>query len=224
MNAKNTTGVRRTGAPPADKRARVGGASAGSRSDRELAYVTSGSSALAPDFLPDVDEPVRTRSAQEREAADRRAAERAAGREAGRADVESRRRLRVAPPMPVQIARAPFIAMLLVIVVAGVVGILVLTAMINANQFRLNNLQSQQAGLDAQEQTRQQKLNQLSSPGSLLADAKKLGLVPAGTMAYIQLPNGTVVGAPEPASHVPSVTAQTGAPTSAGSPSGPAGH
>ena len=62
--------------------------------------------------------------------------------------------------------------------------------MINANQFRLNNLQSQQAGLNQQEQPLQEKLAQQQSPGSLVAAANKLGLVPAGTLAYIKMPNG----------------------------------
>ncbi len=181
------------------------------------AYPTVGSSALQPDYV-DLpldgagDEPLRTRSAAEREAADRRSANRIADREAGRIDIESRRRLRVAPPMPVKVARAPFVAMLCVLVVAGVVGILVLTAKINANQFRLNNLQAQQAGLNQQEASIKQQLAEQQSPGNLVAAAKMLGLVPAGTLAYIQLPNGKVYGLPQPATAATSVTAQ-GAPS-----------
>jgi hypothetical protein len=213
MNVKNQ-GVRR----PAGSRGRTSPSTGDgmSRTERELAYLTSGSSALAPAYVPEDDvEPALSRSAEERDAADQRAAERAANRAAGRAEMESRRRLRVAPPMPVSIARAPFVATLIGIVVAGVVGILVLTAMINANQFRLNNLQSQQAGLDEQEQTARQTLTQQQSPGSLVTAAKNLGLVPAGTLAYIQLPDGRVVGAPQPASKTPSVTAQSGTPSGA---------
>jgi hypothetical protein len=194
--------------------ARPNGRSKSIARDNARAFPTAGSSALQPDF----EEPLRTRTAAERAAADQRAAERVANRAAGRADVESRRRLRVAPPMPVTVARAPFVAMLCVLVVAGVVGILVLTAKINANQFRLNNLQSQQAGLDQQEASIKQTLVEQQAPGNLVAAAKKLGLVPAGTLAYIQLPNGKVYGLPQPASKNPSVTAQVGTPT--GAPSG----
>lgn len=177
----------------------------------EARYPTVGSAALAPAYESDTDEPSRTRTSAEREAADERAARRVASRAAGTASAQSRRRLRVAPPLPVTVARAPFVAMLLVIVVAGVVGILVLNTMINANQFRLNNLQNQQAGLDQQEQQLKQNLAQQESPGSLVAAARKLGLVPAGTLAYIRMPNGTVVGVPQPSTRTPSVTDQTGA-------------
>src|SRR5947209_3452655 len=46
--------------------------------------------------------------------------------EPGRAERPTLPRLRVAPPAPVSTARAPFVATMLVVVIAGVVGILVL--------------------------------------------------------------------------------------------------
>jgi hypothetical protein len=179
-------------------------------------FPVDGSAALAVPAEVDFDDlgPVRSRTVEEREAADARAAQRAAERSTGA--TESRRRLLVAPPLPVNVARAPFVAMLIGIVVLGVVGILVLTTMINANQFRLNDLQSKQAGLNQQEQQLQQNLAQQESPGSLVAAAHKLGLVPAGTLAYIQMPDGSVVGVPQPAAKTPSVTAQTSMPSGNG--------
>jgi len=171
-------------------------------------YPIDGATALA--VVPDDLGPIRTRPAEERDAADARAAQRAADRAAGRATAESRRRLRVAPPLPVTVAKAPFVAMLLSVVVAGVVGILVLSTLINANQFQLNDLHNKQSGLDQQQQLLQQNLANLQAPGSLVAAAKKLGLVPAGTLAYIRMPDGSVVGVPEPADQSPSVTAQAG--------------
>jgi hypothetical protein len=177
----------------------------------DAAYPTEGSAALAPQFADDhlIDiEPVRTRSSEERRAADEAAERRAAEREANAASVANRRKLRVAPPMPVAVAKAPFVAMLLAIVVAGVVGILVLNTMINANQFRLNNLQSQQAGLDQQEQGLKEQLAHQQAPGSLVAAGKCLGLVPAGALAYLKMPNGQLVGVPQPATKTPSVTHQ----------------
>jgi len=110
----------------------------------------------------------------------------------------------------VTVAKAPFVAMLLSVVVAGVVGILVLSTLINANQFQLNDLHNKQSGLDQQQQLLQQNLANLQAPGSLVAAAKKLGLVPAGTLAYIRMPDGSVVGVPQPADQSPSVTAQAG--------------
>src|SRR2546430_17326041 len=47
--------------------------------------------------------------------------------------------LRVAPPAPVSVPRAPFVALVLVLVVAGVMGILVLNTKINENAFTLRS-------------------------------------------------------------------------------------
>jgi hypothetical protein len=119
--------------------------------------------------------------------------------------------LRVAPPAPVTVPRAPFVALVLVVVVAGVLGILVLNTKINENAFRLSHLQDQQTSLNQQEQQLDQQLAALDSPGSLAAAARRLGLVPAGTPAFIQMPDGTVVGVPQPATGLPSVTGQQAA-------------
>jgi hypothetical protein len=107
--------------------------------------------------------------------------------------------LRVAPPAPVSVARAPFVALVLVVVVAGVLGILVLNTKINENAFTLNHLQDQQSRLDQQEQQLDQHLAELESPNSLSAAAHRLGLISSGTPAYLPLPNGQSVGVPQPA-------------------------
>jgi len=89
-----------------------------------------------------------------------------------------------------------------------VLGILVLNTKINENAFRLHDLQQRQTALDVQEEQLQQELAELESPGSLAAAARRLGLVPAGTPAFIRLPDGRVLGVPQPASGQPSITSQ----------------
>jgi len=106
----------------------------------------------------------------------------------------------VAPPAPVSVPRAPFVALVLVVVVAGVLGILVLNTKINQNAFTINHLQAQQTQLDNQEQQLDEHLADLESPASLNRAAQKLGMIPSSTPAYLQLPNGQVVGVPQPAS------------------------
>jgi hypothetical protein len=108
-------------------------------------------------------------------------------------------RLRVAPPAPVRTPRAPFVMLVLALVSAGVLGILVLNTKINENAFRLNDLHARQTTLDQQEQQLAQDLADQESPNSLAAAARRLGLV-RGTPAYIRLPDGQVLGVPQPAS------------------------
>jgi hypothetical protein len=104
---------------------------------------------------------------------------------------------RAAPAL--RLPRAPFALFMAAIVVAGIVGVLVLNTKINENSFRLGDLRETQAALSLQEQQLEQQLADLESPGNLRAAATRLGLVPAGTPAYISLPDGRVVGVPQPA-------------------------
>jgi len=109
-------------------------------------------------------------------------------------------RLRVAPPLPVVVPRAPFIALILVLVVGGVLGILVLNTKINENAFRLHDLRQQQASLDQRQSELEQQLADYESPNNLAAAACRLGMVPAGAPAFLLLPDGKVIGVPQPAS------------------------
>jgi hypothetical protein len=105
----------------------------------------------------------------------------------------------VAPPAPMALPRAPFLILVVSMVIVGVLGVLVLNTKINENSFTLDDLQAQQQGLDLKEQQLSRDLEEAQSPGNLRAAAKRLGLVPAGTPAYITLPNGKIVGVPTPA-------------------------
>jgi hypothetical protein len=118
-------------------------------------------------------------------------------------------RLRVAPPRPVAVPRAPFVVLVLAVVIGGVLGILLLNTKINENAFRLDDLHGKQAALGLQEQQLRRELAEKGSAGNLEAEARRLGLVPADQLAYLRLPDGRVIGVPRPASGQPSVTSQT---------------
>ena len=47
-------------------------------------------------------------------------------------------RLRVAPPAPISVPRAPFVATVLGVVVVGVLGILLINTTTNENSFRIS--------------------------------------------------------------------------------------
>lgn len=117
-------------------------------------------------------------------------------------------RLRVAPPAPINAPRAPFIALVVAIVVAGVLGILLINTKTAENSFRIDTLQKRQAKLDAQQQALENEIADNNSPGSLDAAARRLGLVKAENPAYIRMPDGRVFGVLTPGSGRPGVTAQ----------------
>lgn len=122
---------------------------------------------------------------------------------------EARRpRLRLAPPMPVAAPRTPFVLLIVLVVVAGVLGILVLNTKITETGLELTKLNQKQAQLDLREQQVNQEIAEAESPGRLEAAAKRLGLVPAGAPAFIRLPDGKIIGVPQPATGKPSITSQ----------------
>ncbi|MER7443101.1 septum formation initiator family protein [Micromonospora avicenniae] len=120
-------------------------------------------------------------------------------------------RLRVAPPPPMSVPRAPFAALIVVLVVGGVLGILLVNTKINENAFKLEKLQQQQARLDLEQEQLKAQIADAEAPGNLAAQARKLGLVESGEPAYIRLPDGRTIGVPQPATGSPSVTSQQGA-------------
>jgi cell division protein FtsB len=120
-------------------------------------------------------------------------------------------RLRVAPPTPISAPRAPFIAVVIALVVAGVLGILLINTKTNENTFRISKLQDQKAALDNQQQQLENQIAGYRSPGNLDAAARRLGLVKADSPAYIRLPDGKIIGVPKPGTGQPAITAQDGA-------------
>ncbi|MFD6680424.1 MULTISPECIES: hypothetical protein [Micromonospora] len=127
---------------------------------------------------------------------------------AGSAAVARPPRLRVAPPPPISVPRAPFAALIVVLVVGGVLGILAVNTKINENAFRLERLQQQQARLDLEKQQLDKQIAEAEAPGNLTAEARRLGLVDAGEPGYIRLPDGKTLEVPQPANGQPSVTSQ----------------
>ena len=113
---------------------------------------------------------------------------------------EDERRLRVAPPAPVRAPKTPFIVLVLVLVIAGFVGILVLNTKINENVFKLDKLQASQATLDVRENQLQADIAQQAAPGTVAGKARELGMQqPTKPPTFIVLPDGRQLDVPQPA-------------------------
>jgi hypothetical protein len=121
-----------------------------------------------------------------------------------------RPRLWVAPPLPMRAPRATFAASVIVLVLAGVLGILLVNTKTMEQSFRLDALQKESATLEKQQQGLEQQLIQASNPGNIHAAARRLGLVVAANPAMIRLPDGKISRIPTPGRGQPGVTAQSG--------------
>jgi len=118
-------------------------------------------------------------------------------------------------------SRAPFVVLVLVLAIGGLIGLVLLNTAVNENAFRLHDLDTKQEQLDTEEQRLQQALENQESPEKLAERAEKMGLVPAGDPGFVVLPEGKVVGTPVPATAPPSPTpssSSSSAPSSESSP------
>ena len=95
--------------------------------------------------------------------------------------------------------RAPFVAVLVSILVAGLLGLLVLNTALAQDAFAVHTLSTQGRALADQEQSLSREVEALRSPQALAAQAGELGMVQAGPPAFLRLPDGVILGAAQPA-------------------------
>ncbi len=112
-----------------------------------------------------------------------------------------RRSLRAVPRRRTRRARVPFVSLVSVILVAGVVGLLLFNTSMQQASFDSTRLEEQAAALSAREEGLQMELERLRDPQRLASQARRHGMVPAQTAAFIDLETGEVSGPrPTPAS------------------------
>ncbi|MFE1173678.1 septum formation initiator family protein [Streptomyces sp. NPDC058773] len=112
-------------------------------------------------------------------------------------------------------ARTPFVLLIVVLLGSGLITLLLLNSALNQGSFELSKLEKQTDELTDEQQALQQDVDAYSAPGALERRARKLGMVPGGTPAFL-LPDGTVRGRP-------SVAGPEGAPLSSSAGPSPLG-
>lgn len=109
-------------------------------------------------------------------------------------------RLSVVPRARSNAPRVPFVTLVTVILLGGVVGLLLFNTSMQQSSFATTTLQHQADTLDARQQSLQMQLDSLRDPQRVAMRAQRLGMVPAGTPAFLDLDTGKVLGTPEAAS------------------------
>ncbi|MFF4649005.1 septum formation initiator family protein [Streptomyces sp. NPDC001380] len=122
-----------------------------------------------------------------------------------------------APRRPAR-GRTPFAVLVVVLLAAGLIGLLTLNTALNQGSFELSRLQSETTRLTDEQQSLEQQIAQLSAPDALERRARGLGMVPGGSPAFLR-DDGTVLGKPGKAVGTPPVTRSSGALWSVPSPS-----
>jgi cell division protein FtsI (penicillin-binding protein 3) len=98
--------------------------------------------------------------------------------------------------------RAPFVLLVVVLLVATTIGLLVLNTAIAVNSLKATELRTANAEKAEEVQALEQQVVSGGTPAQLAAAAVAAGLVPAGAAAYLVVaPDGsaTLRGTPEPA-------------------------
>lgn len=107
--------------------------------------------------------------------------------------------------------RTPFVLLVVVLLGSGLIALLLLNSSLNQGSFELSRLEKQTTELSDERQALQQEVDRLSAPDALERRARKLGMVPGGSPAFLN-PDGSVSGVPTPASGGPSVYRAPAAP------------
>jgi hypothetical protein len=95
--------------------------------------------------------------------------------------------------------RVPFVILISVVLLGGVVGLLLFNTSMQQDSFKATALETQAAQLHAEEQSLQMELDRLRDPQEVAQRAERLGMVPLLNPAFIRLSDGTILGNPIPA-------------------------
>ena len=111
-----------------------------------------------------------------------------------------RARLTLVPRRQTPTRRMPFMILVALVLLAGVVGLLLFNTSMQQASFRATALELQAQRLHAKEQSLQMELHALRDPQLVATRAQQLGMVPLVNPAFIRLSDGEVLGNPVPAS------------------------
>jgi hypothetical protein len=124
---------------------------------------------------------------------------RSIGRGLAEAAVE-RARLTVVPRRRTRAARMPFVMLVSLVLLGGVIGLLLFNTSMQQASFAATALEEQATTLTARQQTLQMELEVLRDPQRVAEHAQNLGMVPAANPVFLRLSDGKVIGERVPAS------------------------
>ena len=110
-----------------------------------------------------------------------------------------RARLRVVPRRRTRASKVPFVVLVTLLMLGGVVGLLLFNTSMQQAAFATTALEDQARTLAARQQTLEMELDELRNPQRVAQQAQQMGMVPSHRPAYLELPSGKVLGEPAPA-------------------------
>ncbi|MEO6604837.1 MAG: hypothetical protein ABIN55_04415 [Aeromicrobium sp.] len=109
------------------------------------------------------------------------------------------RRLRLVRPVRSRARKAPFVVVVMIMLSIGLVGLIVMSTILQAQSFEAAKLNREANALEIQQQALTRDVERLLSPASVAQRALVFGMVPNTNPAFLRLSDGKVLGKPEPA-------------------------
>ena len=109
------------------------------------------------------------------------------------------RRLRLVRPARSRARKAPFVVVVMIMLSIGLVGLIVMSTVLQAQSFEAAKLGREVSALEIQKQSLMREVEGLLSPASVARRALVFGMVPNTNPAFLRLSDGKVLGKPEPA-------------------------
>jgi cell division protein FtsL len=109
------------------------------------------------------------------------------------------RALRLVGPVSSRARKAPFVVVVLTMVGMGLVGLILMSTVLQAQSFEVAKLNQQGDTLETREQALNREVHRLQSPSNLAKQALWLGMVPNANPVFLRLSDGEVVGKAKPA-------------------------
>jgi hypothetical protein len=115
-------------------------------------------------------------------------------------------RLRVVTGAPPRRSGAVFGIICATLLATGLIGLLLLNTVLAQGSFTLHDLRTTSDQLTDAQGALDQSLDASKSPANLAKRAVSLGMVPAGSAAFLRLSDGRVLGVAKPATPAPGFT------------------
>ena len=110
-----------------------------------------------------------------------------------------RARLTVVPRRRTSAARMPFVMLVSLVLLLGVIGLLLFNTSMQQASFAASNLEEQADTLAAREQTLRMELDELRNPQRVALEAQQMGMVIPSAPVFLDLKTGKTTGVRTPA-------------------------
>ena len=108
-------------------------------------------------------------------------------------------RLSVVPRVRSRAPRVPFVTLVSLVLVGGIVGLLLFNTSMQQASFAASSLETQADTLAAREQTLRMELDELRNPQRVALEAQQMGMVIPAAPVFLDLETGKTIGVRTPA-------------------------